>query len=139
GRGADQQGAAAAGAGDPAERFGGRGDGFDDRRADGAVRTAGERAVVLPDRRRRRGASRACGATAASAWSSGARGPSGGGYGKSDGQGRREAAPQRETRRDVWGVGALLTWVARKGCPVRKVRRQVPLSRPCLHRTRGVG
>ena len=51
-RRADQQGAAAAGAGDPAECFGVRGDGFDDRRADRPVRSAGERAVLLPDRRR---------------------------------------------------------------------------------------
>ncbi len=51
GRRADQQGAAAAGAGDPAECFGGRGDGLDHRRADRAVRSAGERARVLPHRR----------------------------------------------------------------------------------------
>jgi methyl-accepting chemotaxis protein len=100
GGGADQQGAAAAGAGDPAERFGSRGDGFDDRGADRAVRATGQRAGLLPDRGRRRGATAGRETSTAGACRAGARGQArgaGGGSSKSSGQRRRQVAARAKS------------------------------------------
>ncbi len=112
-RRADQQGSAATGAGDSAECLGIGRDGFDHRGADRPVRSAGQRAGILPHRRRRRRSG-----TQGSGCKSQTHAGRAGAGGKTirpryfirrqGGSGRSQPPAQGQARRSGWRVRALL-------------------------------